>query len=412
MIYDFSEISNITVYGDIHGEFKTFFNTIIHDCIIEDEHPLVKAEREEQDRRLNIGELPSLAVDGPQPYTPLRKLRIKEIVESNNQLCIVAGDCGFGFNKPNFYLDMFKRANEKMAEKNIHVIFVRGNHDDPSYFNDEMINFSHIKAVSDYSVLKTATHNILCIGGAISVDRTWRKQQEAIINKYKTRKKKLYWENEGIVLNGDAIKDIIEQGIEINAIISHSAPSFVYPDQKDIALNWFRVDPSLKEDMLSERKTLSEVYNIVNNYGCKIDFWAYGHFHEQVSECKKKNNHYTMFIALDDRYHGNNPILTRECHIADIEAREARKKRKKSVIEDMLYDWTTIASPFSTVGFTHDTNIDINSANSIQVNAENVTQEDAINDAQEIDTEIRLDDMFGHGELQAINTTDYGGDIF
>ena len=49
-------------------------------------------------------------------------------------LVIVAGDCGFGFEKPGAYDQVFRRIEKRLAQNNCWIAMVRGNHDDPAYF--------------------------------------------------------------------------------------------------------------------------------------------------------------------------------------------------------------------------------------------------------------------------------------
>ena len=53
-----------------------------------------------------------------------------------NAHVIVAGDIGMGFYKHNYYVDMFTSMNKRLSALNVHVYFVRGNHDNPDYFNN------------------------------------------------------------------------------------------------------------------------------------------------------------------------------------------------------------------------------------------------------------------------------------
>ena len=55
-------------------------------------------------------------------------------------LLIVAGDCGFGFDKPGYYEIVYNSVADRLRKANNWVVFVRGNHDDPSYFAGEIIN--------------------------------------------------------------------------------------------------------------------------------------------------------------------------------------------------------------------------------------------------------------------------------
>ncbi len=65
-----------------------------------------------------------------------------------------------------------------MNQDNNWIVFVRGNHDNPAYFDGAMLNFKRFVAVPDYSILQACNHTILCVGGAISgaisIDRIYR----------------------------------------------------------------------------------------------------------------------------------------------------------------------------------------------------------------------------------------------
>ena len=55
--------------------------------------------------------------------------------QMQDTLLVVAGDCGFGFEKPGYYEDMARRNAKRLSESNNWIVFVRGNHDNPAYFN-------------------------------------------------------------------------------------------------------------------------------------------------------------------------------------------------------------------------------------------------------------------------------------
>ena len=119
---------------------------------------------------------------------------------------IFCGDFGFGFSSPQHETEELLKSNNICQEFNVKCYVLRGNHDDPSYYNTDepKINLSNIKTISDYTIIQTPEHNILCVGGAISVDRVNRQAvyeheiQDLIINKHYTfekakEKARLYW---------------------------------------------------------------------------------------------------------------------------------------------------------------------------------------------------------------------------
>ena len=54
--------------------------------------------------------------------------------DMHDTLVIVAGDCGFGFEKPAHYEQVFRRIEKRLVKNNCWIAMLRGNHDDPSYF--------------------------------------------------------------------------------------------------------------------------------------------------------------------------------------------------------------------------------------------------------------------------------------
>ena len=124
--YTFPEAQNIVVSGDIHGDF----NTLVHKCCV----------------RYGM----------------------------TGTLIIVAGDCGFGFNRPDFYENVYTKNRERLAKSNNWIVMVRGNHDNPAYFVSGQITHNRFMTVPDYSIIRACGHTILCVGGAVSIDRSYR----------------------------------------------------------------------------------------------------------------------------------------------------------------------------------------------------------------------------------------------
>lgn len=317
------DIEKLIVVGDIHGNFKEFFYKIRLNA--KQEHPSIPREKLLDDASMSKIE-PFLDRDVPShiqakfiDYGYGYKRYGKESI--NDCIIVVAGDCGFGFNKLGYYHQIFNKYISLLEQNNIYVYFVRGNHDDPSYFNNEIINYSHIKTIPDYSIIQLQNKNVLCVGGAISIDRIWRKQEEERINKYKTHKKKLYWIDEAIKYNQEQLDDIINNGITINGIISHSAPHFAFPDTKEGIKGWVRLDKKLNSDIKKERNTLTKIYEYLRDKEQPISFWCYGHFHMRRSE-----NHLNIdFFALS------------EMEFIDVELENT--SQKYNAIDDIIFNW-------------------------------------------------------------------------
>lgn len=205
---------------------------------------------------------------------------------------IICGDIGIGFEKEEYYVQTFRHISKTLQKRNIHIYMFRGNHDNKDYFDGQhFIDFEYIHVIPDYSVISTPYRNILCIGGATSIDRTWRKNNmEKLQIKYMKRHncgwceaaenaQQLYWGNEPIVFDKDSLDEIDNSRIKIDTICTHTAPTFCQPLVKNGIEGWLAVDDKLNEDLEKERKTCDDIllYLIENEH--PIQNWYYGHFH-------------------------------------------------------------------------------------------------------------------------------------
>ena len=77
--YDFPDAKSVVVSGDIHVDFTQ----LVYKCCIQ--------------------------------------------YSMTDTVIIVAGDCGFGFEKPGYYENLYKRCRERLSKANNWLLFVRGN---------------------------------------------------------------------------------------------------------------------------------------------------------------------------------------------------------------------------------------------------------------------------------------------
>ena len=206
--------------------------------------------------------------------------------EMNDTCVIVCGDCGLGFYKDGYYKTMFKKLEDMCRKRNVTVVFVRGNHDDPSYFNTGKANTKHIIAVPDYTVINGST---LCVGGATSIDRKIRLSQMASEERHyrqfhpfaaeaeiKENCRKCYWPNEQPFFDIDKMDEIKANGLQIRTVITHTCPSFCYPTTKDGIKEWLQEDDQLEADILYERNEMDKLYRKLVNDGHPVTQWFYG----------------------------------------------------------------------------------------------------------------------------------------
>ena len=238
-IYDFPDCKCLVVCGDIHGDFNILVNKV---CV---------------------------------------QYGMKDTV------IIVAGDCGFGFVKKGYYETIAKRNSQRMNAANKWILFVRGNHDNPAYFDGHTFVHKRFMAIPDYSVVKANGHSVLCVGGAVSIDRTfrkklWEKKLNSILrfghaSENDAFAPNYYWQNEAPVFNPELLKQALTENV-IDTVVTHTAPSFCELQCKNGLEQWAVEDLELLSDVQQERNTIDELYNNLDK--SPVTHWCYGHFHQ------------------------------------------------------------------------------------------------------------------------------------
>lgn len=263
-IYDFKKISKCFLGGnaDINlEESLKFINNGLSNRKEEKIHP----KEEERLQRIAKRKGGSSFVFDPSIYSLrsasiLPKKQPKNFIYDNSVI-IFSGGCGLGTKETTYFEEIFAEYNEVFAKNNCHILFIRGCNDDPSFFENETINYSNIKTIQDYSVIEFSEYNCLCIGGGVSVDRTWK------INSEKNTGKKTYWENEDLIYKEKELDEILSK-FDIACIITNEIPTFVPPSTGSYKFNkWFKTNDELIKDVVNSRIKVDNIYNklILNN---------------------------------------------------------------------------------------------------------------------------------------------------
>lgn len=152
--------------------------------------------------------------------------------QMKDTILIVAGDCGFGFEKKESYENMVKQNVKRMNEANNWIVFIRGNHDNPAYFDGYTFKYKRFIAIPDYTILQARSHTVLCVGGGISIDRqyrlqAWEKKQVRSVSESSTDKlaRNVYRSTEAPVFDNEKMVTISAK-YTVDAAITHTAPSF------------------------------------------------------------------------------------------------------------------------------------------------------------------------------------------
>ena len=249
IILNKEEVKYIYAVGDIHGEFLTFADDLVNSCKVE------------------------------------------------NCCVIVCGDIGLGFYSRERMAQFFDKMEKMFAAKNIYVIFFRGNHDDPAWFEyieDEFANnYPHVIIAEDFTIVERDDnyypYKILLWGGGISIDRTRRVRE------------KTYWPNEAVTPLPAEFRD----NKDINCVCTHAAPDFCLPINSSNLNGWYLSDAELKKDLEEERTTISQgAYALCRANSSTMSLWVYGHYHEAYYNSPRMNDeiaifHPVKFIGLD-----------------------------------------------------------------------------------------------------------------
>jgi len=188
------------------------------------------------------------------------------------------GDFGIGFTNEFNDMNTLGDLNKFLKEYNIQMYVIRGNHDNPKFFDGHLANhFDNLHLLADYTVIDIEGTKILGVGGAISVDRRPR-MREQLEYARANRDIELYWYDEVFVLDEEKLKTF--ENIDI--VVTHTAPDFCMPVNKNgfghLVQTFAQDDKKLYDDLRQERDLVTKMCNILKEKN-KPDYWFYGHFH-------------------------------------------------------------------------------------------------------------------------------------
>jgi UDP-2,3-diacylglucosamine pyrophosphatase LpxH len=189
-----------------------------------------------------------------------------------NSTFIQVGDFGVGFKSKENEIDQLGKLNDRLkADRNVMYV-IRGNHDDPAYF-DGQVTYSNLIFLKDYSWLEIEDKKILLVGGAISIDRRTRKLNVS------------YWEKEGFVLNEQKLKSTLSGVDKLDIVVTHSCPEEFEPRELGkIVMSYWTKDNGLITELKKERGAHSLLMNMLIGQKLKPAHWYYGHFHYSFND--------------------------------------------------------------------------------------------------------------------------------
>jgi len=214
---------------------------------------------------------------------------IKSIIkklEMENTILFQAGDFGVGFRNHDVRESRKEKKkhallNEYLEKRNIFLYVVRGNHDNPDFF-DGKHNLSNLIFMKDYDTVQVDDIKILGVGGAISVDR----MPNPLLLDWNNRGHKGrtlgndWWLDEVFVYDENKLNEIKD----VDIVITHTAPKFAFPGtfDSDFVRKCILFDGTLQGELVEERQLVEDMfYKLQENSIVKK--WYYGHFHKSHS---------------------------------------------------------------------------------------------------------------------------------
>jgi hypothetical protein len=177
---------------------------------------------------------------------------------------VQVGDFGIGF-KPNAEGYMLEMLNKTLNGRNVTLYAIRGNHDNPAFFDGTFKEYDRIRFMPDYSTSVIDGKNHLFVGGAISIDRKYRVKGTS------------YWEDEAFVLDEEKLKGVT--GIDV--LVTHNSMAFLPPlSFNRMVLDYGSEDKTLLNELLEERALITRMWDILTKEnGNEIQLHVFGHFH-------------------------------------------------------------------------------------------------------------------------------------
>ena len=284
-VYDYSKLEKCYVIGSIGDNIGHFIKIICEN--LENVSKLEKnVHPKEIERNGQASQTNSIVSVTPNPTRRRKKSKPPYETNLTKSLIIVDGSNCFDSTDPKYYYEKFELLNKVLEDNNSHILFVRGG-DNPIYFKDEIINMSNIKTLKDNSIIKLKNFNCLCIGGGISIDRSWKREQEKYANK------KLYWEDEGVVFNEDEISEILKE-FKISLVVSSCSPSIANDIVHLERTPWKKCDKELVKDLKKEMNIMDSIYSLMEKMENIPIVWAWCKTNVAIPVYKKNTSFHSL----------------------------------------------------------------------------------------------------------------------
>jgi DNA repair exonuclease SbcCD nuclease subunit len=197
--------------------------------------------------------------------------KMETILEGNTGVNFVQlGDFGLGFEQPFRDWNTLDPINELLKQSDSMMYVIRGNHDNPSFWHlGRGFDFSNIVFQPDDSIMLIEDKMCYFAGGAISIDRTRRRQGVD------------YWGAETYVPNIYGYDDYPSEE-KVDILFTHDVyhPCSPYSVHNSESVKYFaESDKYLIEDITESQVSMKILYDGILRTNPNF-VWYHGHYHE------------------------------------------------------------------------------------------------------------------------------------
>lgn len=193
---------------------------------------------------------------------------LENAVAQGAEMMIQLGDFGFDFR------DSFMSNLIQVSKKHdIRVMVVRGNHDDPKWFNQHT-QMGRVNLIPDGFITTIGKKRVAFLGGAVSIDRADRQENIS------------WWKDERVsphIINAWSYDDA-----KADILISHDSP--LLPDK----LPGLNLPPQIKRDAEEDRNFVRTAAEIL-----EPDVIYHGHYHVRHQKHLYLNAKKTLIEGLN-----------------------------------------------------------------------------------------------------------------
>lgn len=281
--YDLKNVNKCYAYGKITSSLSNVLNNMSK-SLDGDRKPIKR-------RRSNLSSMTNAAPN----------------CDFKDSIVFIHCNCGFNNNRLENVHTLLAKFNEIFSKTNTYVFFIRGGYENPKWFDGKTINFSNIKAIEDYSFVKTQKINILCIGGDMAFDKNW------IDKNNKRNGNESFDEDTKPSFNADLLKEIFSENT-IHAIITSSSPSFLKPSLNTLSKKSWLCDYNTELKSLWEcRVIMDKIYSVISsNLYNKPYIWIYNNFTNKGYNMETYND-ILFYLPNDIDFRSIERLINEQC---------------------------------------------------------------------------------------------------